>query len=254
MSSYSRSRTWRLSWLGFFLGAAFLPALMAADRGTKDAAADPNAKTVDVFDGIRNGDIVVRFVPKDSREARITVENKTDKPLSVKLPDAFAGVPVLAQAGNAGGNRGGGAQPAGGGGGMGGGMMYVPPEKAESVKVPTVCLEHGKAEPRPSIPYEIKPIESVTDKPAVWELCRMVGARQVSQRVAQAATWHLNNNMSWDQLAAKQARQLGGGSLPYFSPQELRAAMQVADVAVQTAHERQQQKQKSSSSSSASGN
>ena len=98
---------------------------------------------------------------------------------------------------------------------MGGGMMYVPPEKAESVKLPTVCLDHGKAEPRPTMPYEIRPIDSVTDKPAVWELCRMLG-RRISQRVAQAAAWHLNNNMSWDQLAAKQARHIGGGGSPYL--------------------------------------
>ena len=97
MSSYSRCRTWRLSWLGFFLGAAFLPALLAADRGTKDAGTDPNAPTIDMFDGIRSGDIAVRLVPKDSREARLTVENKTDKPLSVKLPEAFGTVPVLAR-------------------------------------------------------------------------------------------------------------------------------------------------------------
>ena len=61
-------------------------------------------------------------------------------------------------------------------------MINVPPEKIAQFKVPTVCLEHGKAEPRPAIPYEIKPIESVTDKPEVQELCRMLGTGQINQR------------------------------------------------------------------------
>ena len=65
----------------------------------------------------------------------------------------------------------------GGGGGGGMGMMYVAPEKVESLKVPTVCLEHGKAEPRPTVPYEIRPLESFTNRPAVKELCRMLGHR-----------------------------------------------------------------------------
>ena len=47
----------------------------------------------------------------------------------------------------------------GGMGGMGGGMFNVPPEQTGKIKVPTVCLEHGKAEPHAKIPYEIKPID-----------------------------------------------------------------------------------------------
>ena len=44
-----------------------------------------------------------------------------------------------------------------GGGGMGGmgmggmgGMMNIPAEKTTKFKVPLVCLEHGKLDPRPS--------------------------------------------------------------------------------------------------------
>ena len=262
MSSYFPGRIGRASWLGFFLGAALLPVLlMAADRSAKAPAADPNAQAIDMFEGIRNGDLAVRFVPKDSREARVTIENKSKKPLSVKLPEAFAGVPVLAQAGGGaggGGNRAGGGGAQGVGGGMGGGgggggmgMMYVAPEKVESLKVPTVCLEHGKAEPRPTVPYEIRPIDSFTAKPAVKELCRMLGTGQISQRAAQAAAWNLNNNMSWEQLAAKRMRHANGSSTPYFSMQEIRAAMQVAIVAVETAQQRQQQSGSSASEGAA---
>ena len=89
-------------------------------------------------------------------------------------------------------------------------MFNVPPEKVGQLKVATVCLEHGKREPRAAIPYEIKPLDSVTTKPGVRELCAMLGSGQINQRAAQAAAWHLNNGMSWQELAAKRHRFANG--------------------------------------------
>ena len=110
--------------------------------------------TVEMFSAIQRGDIAVKLIPKDSTQARVLIENKTDKPLNVKLPDAFAGVPVLAQSGRSGHGSSGssrsnssGSQSTGGGmGGMGGGsgMFNVAPEKVGQLKVTTICLEHGK--------------------------------------------------------------------------------------------------------------
>ena len=51
-----------------------------------------------MFDGMKNGDLDVKFFPRNSKEAQIVIKNTTDKPLNVHLPDAFAGVPVLGQA------------------------------------------------------------------------------------------------------------------------------------------------------------
>ncbi len=246
-------------WLVLFLVAALAAAVgTAADRSAR-LAPDPDAQTVDMFQGMKDGDLAVKFIPKDSREARLSIENKTQKPLNVKLPDAFAGVPVLAQQANQ--NRQGNNQQqqgvGGGGQGMGGGGMFcVPPEKIESLKVPTVCLEHGKAEPRPTTPYMIEPLESFTQAPGVSEVCQMLGQGKISQRVAQAVAWHLNNNMSWDQLAAKQVRHASGAVTPYFNLAEIRAAVQASNVAVQTAQARKPSSPSpgSSASSAASSN
>ncbi|MGA2066999.1 MAG: hypothetical protein ABSG86_18615 [Thermoguttaceae bacterium] len=254
MATYSSAiRGWWGLWLAGVLGAALVPAMLRGADPADDAApaapaadAQAGAQQVDLFEGMRNGDLAVHFVPKDSRQARVTIENKTQKPLTVKLPEAFAGVPVLAQNGNGNGNNnnnnnrnqgmGGGM---GGMGGMGmGGMMYIAPEKTEAFKVPTVCLEHGKTEPHPTVPYTIEPIESFTDRPAVQELCRMLGQGKINQRVAQAAAWHLSNDMSWQQLATKQQRRAGGGTSPYFTPAEIQAAMQLATTAIQGAQAR----------------
>ena len=72
---------------------------------------NPDDRTVDVFAAMEAGEVEVKFIPKDEKEAVLLVENKTDKPLNIKMPEAFAGVPVLGQFG------GGGL----GGGGLGGG-------------------------------------------------------------------------------------------------------------------------------------
>ena len=106
--------------------------------------------------------------------------------------------------------------------------MNIPAEKMGKIKVQLVCLEHGKPDPRASVPYEIKPIDSFTKDASVQQLCSMLGEGKLDQRVAQVAAWHLANNMSFDQLAAKQVEHLGSPPEPYFSQHEVRAAMAVA--------------------------
>jgi hypothetical protein len=258
----------QLSLLCLAIAVMLIPALLfAADaRATKSGGGSANAETVEMFSAIENGQIAVKLIPKDSTQSRVMIENKTDKPLNVKLPETFAGVPVLAQArggagggmgggGRAGGTGGGGNQSmgggmgGGGGGGMGGGMFNVAPEKVGQFRVPTVCLEHGKGEPNAQIPYEIRPLESVANKPAVAELCRMLGTGQLNQRAAQAAAWFLNNDMSWQELSAKRLRHANGTSEPYFSPMEIQTGMKVAAAVVKITEEKQQQKQYSDTGS-----
>jgi hypothetical protein len=226
--------------------------LVAAERRAAKSArvAGPVAESVDMFDAMKSQDIDVKLIPKDDKESRVLIKNNTDKPLNVRLPEAFAGVPVLAQArgggGAAGGVGGGGQQQAMGGGmggmgggmgmgGMGGGMMNIPAEKVAQFKVATVCLEHGKKEPRPAIPYEIKPLESVTTKPEIRELLSAFGRGRLNQRATQAAAWHLANGMTWEQLANKRVEHLDGSSEMWFGPQEIQAAMQIAQNAISQA-------------------
>jgi hypothetical protein len=257
------------TWLRAVLCASLMviPAmLVAAERRTAKPAreAAAAAETVEMFEAMESKDIEVSFIPKDSSEAKVTIKNKTKKPLNVKLPDAFAGVPVLAQFGAAGGGRGAagaGGQQGGqnqgmgggmggmggggmgmgmGGGGMGMGMMNIPAERVAQFKVVTVCLEHGKKEPRHGIPYEIKPLESLTTKPEIRELLTALGKGQVNQRVSQAAAWNLANGLTWEQLADKRIESLDGSSELWFHPLEIQTAMQIAQQAVIQARENAQ--------------
>ena len=70
----------------------------------------------------------------------------------------------------------------------------------------------------------------------------MLGSGQINQRAAQAAAWHLNNDMSWQELAAKRIRAPTAPSQPYFTSAEIQAAMQIASTAVRTAKEAEQAK------------
>jgi hypothetical protein len=250
-----------------------------ADEVIPPADAAPEAaasgKTpVDLFDAMKSGDIEVKFIAKNSRDGQLLVKNKTDQPLSVKLPDAFAAVPVLAQAAagaGAGGNNksynknnssnnqnqglggGGGGYGGGIGGGIGGGGAFdVAPEKVAKVKLETVCLEHGKKEPTAIVPYEIRPIETFTSDPKVQELCKLLGTGQLNQRAAQAAAWHLANHMTWEQLIDKKIHHLLGGNEIYFTSEDIRAAMQIADRAIKLADARESGSSSSSSQDTAS--
>jgi hypothetical protein len=243
------------NWLrvGLLTSLLALPGLLlATDRSVKNLhKPNPSDRTVELFEAIEAKEIEVKLIPKDDTEARVMIKNNTKKPLNVKLPDAFAGRPVLAQIGRAGGASGGGSGGGqnqsmgggmgggmmGGGGGMGGGMFSLPPEQVGQFKVATVCLEHGKKEPRPNIPYEIVKIEEVSTDPAVKELLTVFGKNRLSQRATQAAAWHLANGMSWQELAAKRIVHINGTSESWFNAQEIQAGMEFATGAVALAAE-----------------
>jgi hypothetical protein len=94
------------------------------------------------------------------------------------------------------------------------------------VSVTTVCLEHGKPDPNPKMAYKMVPLEQFTDNPRVRVLCEALGYGQITQNTAQAAAWHLMDNMSWQELAAKnRVESKYYGNIRWFSPFELRTAM-----------------------------
>ncbi len=249
----STAASWKVLCCGLLIAVCCAPAT-GAERRTRKPADAPPAEQVELFAAVAAGQLNVKFVPHDSTEARVLFENKTKRPLKVQLPQAFAASPVLAQFGGgamAGGQAagvnagGGGAQSVGGGMGMGGpggvgaggGFFNVPAEKTRKLSVPLVCLEHGKREPRPAVPYQLKPIDEFSSDPVLKALLVSFGKGNVNQRAAQAATWHVANQMSWRDLANKHIERLGGADEPYFTAEELRAATELVATARRDAAE-----------------
>jgi hypothetical protein len=213
------------------------------------------AETHDLLAAEQAGLVTVKYIPNDSRSAQIVVTNRSDRPLTLRMPEVFAGVPVLAQFGAPGGmaNNGnagfgaagapqvtGGAQPMNAGMGigqpMGGGMFSLPPEKTRVSRVTTVCLEHGKPEPSPLRSYKLVELAAHSADPRLEQLMRSIGRGEITQKVAQAAAWHIANGLSWEQLAAEKIDHAAGvPDEPYFAPAELQAAFQVVGIVTKRA-------------------
>jgi hypothetical protein len=214
---------------------------------TNKLTVDPSATHVGLFDGISDGSLNVKVVLQNSSGGNVYVENPSNKPITVDLPDSFVAVQVLRQFGGGGGGRGGGggggaggaggAQTtgggAGGGGGLGGGgiggggMFSIPAEHTAKIPIQTVCLEHGKTDPDPTMNYKLIPVSDYTSNDQLAALLTLIGKNAIDNQVAQAAAWNLSNNMSWQDLAAKQSTEIGSTDQPYFSQQALVQAQQL---------------------------
>ena len=120
-------------------------------------------------------------------------------------------------------------------GGMGmGGFFNVGPDRVAKLKVQTVCLEHGKEDPNPRVPYALRPIESFTQKAELIELCKMLGRGEIDQVSAQAAAWHLSDGLSWQELAQKiKINHLNGQTELFFNAQQLQQALRVVRIATE---------------------
>ena len=58
---------------------------------------DKTARVVELFAGIKNGELTSRVAVKDESTSTVYLNNETDEPVTVELPDAVAAVHVLKQ-------------------------------------------------------------------------------------------------------------------------------------------------------------
>lgn len=248
--------------LGLIIGiGSILPA--TAKEGTSPPA---EPAVLDLFAGIDDGKIEAIVVPRDSKRVTLQLKNNSELPVSIRLPEAFAAVPVQAQvaggglfgggnggigfgqgAGNQAGGQGGGQGLGMGGGqnggqnggfnaggrrrergGAGPGIFSVPAGKVIKVKLTSVCLEYGKPEPSARNEYVVKPIETLCDKPEVVSILRSLSTGEVSQEVAQLAAWNVANEISFEQLAAQKSKI--GLQQPIYSQSAIAAATKLVDV------------------------
>jgi hypothetical protein len=221
---------------------------------------DPDAEQVELFAALEAGRIAARMLPRNADGGALFLENLTDRPLTVVLPEAVVGVQVLPQFANVfqntpptgpGANAGPGAgpnQPIGtgfppGGTGPGGipnvnvnlplngppgqNFFSIPPERIVRVPYHSVCLRHGAVEPKQGNVYRLVRVEEFSADPRLPELLRLVGSQAESQAALQAAAWHIANGMSWEELEAKRFRRAAAPDTPYFRRAELNAARQI---------------------------
>ncbi|MEZ6137714.1 MAG: hypothetical protein R3C53_22735 [Pirellulaceae bacterium] len=156
--------------------------------------------------------------------------------------------------GGMGGGMGGMGGGMGGMGGMGGGMFRVAPDRPAKMKVPCVCLEHGKQDPNPRMKYKLVPIEQINDDPRVAKLCEFLGEGSLAQNTAQAAAWHMANGLSWQELAQKnRIESRFTGNVKWFNPVELQTAFKLSNV-ITSEYEKYKQSLETSNSGSSEAN
>jgi hypothetical protein len=131
---------------------------------------------------------------------------------------------------------------------MGGGMFSIPPEHTAKITFQSVCLEHGKTDPDPTMNYKLIPVSQFSDSQQLAALLSLIGKNAIDPHVAQAAAWHLASDMSWQELAVKQSTEPGLNDYPFFSQQALQQAQQLVVDARGLANERAWNKPKSEDS------
>src|SRR2546421_321197 len=98
-----------------------------------------------------------------------------------------------------------------------------------TIMIATVCLDHGKPDPNPRLPYTPVPLASYAKDPAIAQLVGLMCAGQIDQHSAQAAAWHIQNGLSWEQLTNKIGiKHINGTTEPYFTPDQLQRAFAIA--------------------------
>ena len=334
-----------LRFVTFRLGLAATLMVALASSVVAQAPSSGRAEPTDtrsVLDAESEGLVDVRFIANDARSAQVLVTNRGDRPLTLQLPAAFAGVPVLAQqgagAGFGAGGIGGQPQNVGGGGvqnqgmgigGAGGGgnpfcwvarevygvhdprwlefrnwmawqapdmlrdayadhgeafsgwlherpvakavvrlamdqvvttaptlvhaghlrvnpvidsaseSFSVPAGKTVAVRAPTVCLDYGRREPTPRMPYRLVAIDTVSQDQRLAVILGGLATGHVPQTVAQAAAWHLSSGRTWEQLASEVIKRAGGDpDVPFFSAAELASAQRAVAIAGKVVGER----------------
>lgn len=241
-------------------------ALAANSRPIKKPTYDPKADVVELFDGIDDGSLDVSMIANNDLSVNVFFTNKTDRPLTVKLPHAVAAVQVLKQqqglvgqpgAGNGrGSGQGNGGQSQGVGFGFGqqgrgtgqgngfnngqqGGnnpfqgqaFFSIPAEKVVMLSEKGLCLNHDRPNPKPRLAYQIVPLDTVNDSPVLIEVIRSHTSGSVATPVAQAAAWHVANGLTWRDLETKMIDHLGRPDSPYFTRSQVDAARKVIEQA-----------------------
>lgn len=215
---------------------------------TKMLAATPSTPAADdLFQAMNDGKVEARVVARDANHVRVFFKNLSKQPLTVKLPEVLAARPVLAQAnffnpqqGGGGlgmGSRGGQQAPqavAGpaSGGNRNGNIFNIPPESVRELRVDSVCLEHGKPDPRSAVTYELVKLEEVCSEPAVESLLARYGAEGLDRDVVQAAAWNLANDLGWSELEQMSEPVAINATKPIYTSQQLQLARRLTETAL----------------------
>jgi len=232
---------------------------------TGDPIPAPNSSAPqDLFAAINSGVVDARVVMRDQFNGRVVLKNVSALPLALNMPAFVAARPmaadrnILAQQGfqfpgmqgsqNSGSRQGAtqtvGASTSSGSGqnnlfNLGGPPFNIAPEQVRFIDLHCLCLEQGKPNPRTGVKYELVPLDEANADPRLPELLAAAARGEVDRDTAQAAAWHVANNLSWEQLAELSQRVALNASRPVFNLHQLSRAKKLLDQATARVSEKQ---------------
>ena len=214
---------------------------------------DPQAPAVDLLSKDAQGKLQVRVIPQNEFRSRVRIENLTDGPLTVQIPQAVAAVHVVPKPEEKPASRvrepappkkieetssGTGQAVVGSFGPMDGPLkpfphqsetgnaFTIPARRAVLILLHSACAEHGKLSPFSRMTYRLKPLDEQIENKTLRKAVQAYDPQNTDRLAFQAAVWHLANGLSWEMLAAK-TEDRGGVVVPYFTRAQLRSAQQL---------------------------
>ncbi len=218
------------------------------------------APVVRIFEGMKAKQLGVRLVQRNEKSGTLFVKNMTRGDLVVEFPSSFVGVQVVNNQARAGNGRAGAAQsvaasitpprsraqaaPRGDGAATARVHFPVAADKTIQLPITSACLEYGRPEPNARLPYTIIPVEQYSKNPVFHELLPLFAKKKASQKIAQAAAWHLSSNLSWTELSGITVSP--ALPVPLFDAAMLQRAKALIDEATALARKKQAEKTKQS--------
>lgn len=252
------------------LPAAICGLLIAATGAARGAEAPQAEKGIDLYVAVAEGAVEARVIARDAYHLRVFLKNPGKETVRLQMPAVIAARPVdlaaaqdpakqnLAQQNffNPGANNGGNSF---GTGSQGGGktqavsgpppfgitnnasnnqqgqnnVFAIPPDSTREFRVATVCVEHGKPNPRSMVKYELVRPEEVGVGPELADALVSYGRGESDQDAMQAAAWHLANGKTWGELRKMSRMTAVNAQSPVFTSQELAAARRLVEASQQ---------------------
>lgn len=125
-------------------------------------------------------------------------------------------------------------------------FFSIPPQSRVRLDFHSVCLNHGLKTPSQRHRYSLVSTDKYTDDEKLKELLALVGTGKIDPEVSQAVAWHLTDDMTYEQLAAKQQYHLGGYATSYFQTAELQQAVKFFEFVEERLAERKKAEQSES--------
>jgi hypothetical protein len=211
----------------------------ATARGQAPAAAEsePSAapaglatETVDLLGGRNAGDLDVIARGNGQERVRLSIRNKSNHRLNVVIPPGLVASSAVAQPGGAGGGRlqsiglgsvsnregafgefrttaaAGGLQSVGTSNEAISNQVAVPVGETVELTIPGVCLNYGLPSPTGRNTFRLVDVNEYSASPRVRRALRSLATYGTSHGVAQAAMWHVCNDLAFEQMAEQTGK------------------------------------------------